>query len=387
MSITIIGAGVGGLAAAIGLAKQGIKVQIFERSTALSHIGAGVVLWPNAIWVLNKFGLMKDIIAKSAALQNMRRLSSNNQTLGSLPISQINRHSGFTSRSILRADLLDILLAETLALGVKVFYRHPVERIESCAEQIKVHFSHRKSICSDAIIGADGRMNSVVRKYLLSENSPVYQGFVNVIGTARLTSNNDSPLDVLDYWGIGERFGIVPVNNNSGYWAAGWCSGKKIRDENSSAEQLQVQLQQRFASWPNSVQQVLENANLSSIKKLYVHDHHPSNIWSKGKVLMLGDAAHAALPTSGQGACQALEDAWWLAECVGQQGLTSESFTKFTLLRKKKTDNIIYSGRQLAKSIFNPDSEACKLRDRQSQQTDFELGAKTMADFWMSGLR
>ncbi|MCJ8297471.1 MAG: FAD-dependent monooxygenase [Pseudomonadales bacterium] len=386
MSITIIGAGIAGLATAITLAKQGVSVQIFERSAALTHIGAGIVLWPNAIWVLKKFGLLEKIIAKSAALQNMRRFSSENQSLGCLSIEQINQHSGFTSRSILRADLLEILLVEALSLGVDIFYRHSVERIELCAEQFKVHFKHRKSIFSDAIIGADGRMNSVVRKYLLPENNPVYQGFVNVIGTAKLASDSDSPLDVLDYWGTGERFGIVPVSAHSAYWAAGWSSEKHIQDKNINPEQLLGQLQQRFASWPEPVQQLLENANLSSIKKLYIHDHHPSDTWSKGKILMLGDAAHAALPTSGQGACQALEDAWWLAHCVSLQGLTSESFRQFSQFRKEKTDNIIYSGRQIAKSIFNPDNEACKLRDRQSQQTDFSLSAKAMADFWMSGL-
>jgi 2-polyprenyl-6-methoxyphenol hydroxylase-like FAD-dependent oxidoreductase len=118
-----------------------------------------------------------------------------------------------------------------------------------------------------------------------------------------------------------------------------------------------------------------------------VHDHDPIKVWHKDNVVLLGDAAHSALPTSGQGACQALEDAWHLAKYLADSANTiDQAFALYTQIRQAKTTAITMGGRALATSIFNPDSKACKYRDEKSKQTDYQQMVIAMAKGWSSGL-
>jgi FAD-dependent urate hydroxylase len=118
-----------------------------------------------------------------------------------------------------------------------------------------------------------------------------------------------------------------------------------------------------------------------------VHDHDPVDTWHRGNVLMIGDAAHAPLPTSGQGACQALEDAWHLSKLF-EKGLSDieRLFATFTAQRKGKTAGITLAARQFASSLFNTDEAYCRQRNDNSKATDFLSAVHGMAKGWSSGL-
>jgi len=383
--VSIIGAGIAGLATAIALQQQNIKVQIFERTAVSRNIGAGVVLWPNAMFVLKQLGLLEKVLANSFLLSTMQRYNQHNQPLGTLSIERINAQTGLPSRSILRSRLLALLLEHVQALGISLHYDHSLASIREHEHEFTLSFKGQPPRTTQAVIGADGRMSSVIRQYLHGDNQAVYQKFVNVLGIANFATHTAAPA-VLDYWGIGERFGIVPVSQERAYWAAGWyCAEKADLDKNDTG-QLQRLLTSKFSHWPTPVQHLLSGIEPNSVKALHIHDHNPCQNWSKGKVLMIGDAAHAALPTSGQGACQALEDAWWLARIVHQQGLNAAAFTRFSQQRLAKTASVTHAGRALARSIFNPDAEACQQRNEQSKNSDFEQSAIAMANFWMEDL-
>jgi 2-polyprenyl-6-methoxyphenol hydroxylase-like FAD-dependent oxidoreductase len=247
-----------------------------------------------------------------------------------------------------------------------------------------VQFSHGKIIEPDIIIGADGRMNSLARMYVNEDNSPIYQGFVNWIGVFETDTEFFSKLSVSDYWGVGERFGIVPISKTKAYWAGGVIAentGERI------SEMYKPELNTLFSHWSGLIHKVINETPLSHINKVYVHDHDPIDCWHKDNVILLGDAAHSPLPTSGQGACQALEDAWHLTNCLIENSKDIiKAFTQFTSLRVDKTSGITIGGRHLAASIFNNDLNFCKQRNFASKRTNYNEVVVGMAKGWSNGL-
>lgn len=385
MKIAILGGGIGGLATAIALKQEGFDVDVYERHSEPTEIGAGIVCWPNASFVLDKLGVLNKVANVSGLISRMNRFSSDGEPIGSLNISELNQLMDYPSYSIIRKDLMNILADCAIELNIKVHYQHDVVSLSDKDNgNASLLFSNGNDIAPDIIIGADGRMNSLTRKYVNTENTPIYQGFINWVGVLESKAEMFAELSVSDFWGVGERFGIVPVSKKKAYWAGGVAS-KSIGERTPSS--YKVELMSLFNDWPDPIAQIINDTPLSRINKIYVHDHNPINKWHKNNVILLGDAAHSPLPTSGQGACQALEDAWHLARCLKNNiNNLSQAFSQFTALRISKTTGITMGGRQLASSIFNQDIEFCKQRNIASKNTDYKNVVAGMAKGWASGL-
>jgi len=385
MKIAILGGGVAGISSAIALRQRGFDVSVYERHDVPSNIGAGFVLWPNAVYVLEKLGVLDDIKAFSGCPSKMQRLSSENEDLGTVDIELINKHMGYPSLSILRRDFQNVLLSKLKALGVAIHYAHTVSKVKTrCPGQAEVQFRNGVKITADVIVGADGRMASCARRYVNESSEPVYQGFINWIGVYESDEALFGDFAIADYWGVGERFGVVPVAKHRAYWAGGVASAEIGRRHPA---EYKTELRSIFSSWPGAVQKVIEQTPVEHINKVYVHDHNPIRVWHKHNLIMIGDAAHAPLPTSGQGACQALEDAWHLALCLTEcpQDL-QRAFKRFTERRFEKTTSIIRAGRGFASSLFNRDEAFCAMRNENSKKTDYTEMAKAMARGWSQGL-
>lgn len=384
MEVAILGGGVAGLAAAISLSRIGLTVQVYERRSSVHGLGAGVVCWPNACFVFAELGLLDKVRAVAGSITAMRRISNQGVELGSLDIGQIDAVMGYPSLSVLRKDLMQILLQRVEKLGVHIHYNTNAIAIEEADRGCRVLFSDGHSIVPDIVIGADGRMNSVARQYVTGDNRPQFQGFVNWIGICPRKVDTSTHLEVLDYWGTGARFGMVPVSADTAYWAAGVAvaDGSEQNDEEHLAE-----LRRTFADWPAPIGDIVSSASQSNTTRVVLYDHDPVSAWHRARVLMIGDAAHAALPTSGQGAAQALEDAWCLAQELAASPDSPESaMSAFTQKRLAKTTGIIMGGRAFASSLFNTDAEACRQRDRNALRTDYTAMAKAMATGWSAGL-
>ncbi|MDH5548222.1 MAG: FAD-dependent monooxygenase [Gammaproteobacteria bacterium] len=383
--IAILGGGVAGVSSAIALKQAGFEVCVYERSMAPSNIGAGIVVWPNAAFVLERIGVLEDIKAVSGYPRQMRRLSSSGEDLGAISIELINQTMGYPSMSILRRDFQAILIAKLEALGVDIRYGHAVTNIEtSDRARAQVSFQNGTTIEADIVIGADGRMASYARQYVKQDNKPVYQGFVNWIGVFESSEDVFEDISVADYWGIGERFGIVPITKNKAYWAGGVASDELGQRKPS---EYKSDLRVIFSNWPTTVCKMIDETPTASINKIYVHDHDPMSVWHRNNLLVIGDAAHAPLPTSGQGACQALEDAWHLSQCLSENaGDLQNAFSEFTQLRYEKTSNIIMAARGFAASLFNRDKDYCHTRNENSKKTDFANVSRAMSRAWSSGL-
>ena len=385
MNIAIIGAGIGGLSTAIALKLAGFDVAVYERGGEVSDIGAGIVCWPNASFVLEELGVLDKVSAVSSSVKSMRRFTSEGEAIGLLNINRLSKLMGYPSYAVLRKDLMKILNQRSIDLGINVFYNHNAKHLaEIKNDKAEVLFENNKHISADIILGADGRMNSIARKFILKNHKPIYQGFINWIGVFESNKSLFSERSVLDFWGVGERFGIVPVSDKKAYWAGGVAS-EKLQDKNRSL--YKMELNSVFKTWSKLIANIIDKTPTSSINKIYVHDHNPIQKWYKNNVLLIGDAAHAPLPTSGQGACQALEDAWHLANCLKDNNADIEQvFSQFSLKRMNKTSGITIGGRQLASSIFNSDPEFCSQRNIISKQTNYAEAVNGMAKGWSSGL-
>lgn len=384
MKVIILGGGVAGVGTAIALRQQGVAVRVLERHRARSHIGAGIVVWPNASFVLDQLGVLPQMAAVAGRPVAMRRRSHEDEELGTLDIGLIDAIMGYPSLSVLRADFHDMLIARLEALGVQVEYGCEVMRIEDGKHGLAdVHLSDGSVLGADAIVGADGRMASRARTYVLGDNTPVYQGFVNWIGVVESAELRFDEMQVSDYWGVGERFGIVPVGRHKAYWAGGIGTGIGARDPACYKDELNAV----FAHWPQPVGGIIAATAPGRINKIYVHDHHPMPTWHRRNVIAIGDAAHASLPTSGQGACQALEDAWHLSRCLTDGPADVEAaFSAFTAIRLDKTTGVTMAGRGLASSLFSRDEAVCLARNDASKRSDFTAMAAAMARGWSQHL-
>lgn len=385
MKVTILGGGIAGVSSAIALKQKGFDVSIYERHQSASNIGAGVVVWPNAAYVLEQLGVLSEIEAVSGHPTRMRRLSSANEDLGVIDIEKINSHMGYSSLSILRSDFQNILISKLTSLGVAIQYAHTVTEIETISTgQTEVHFQNGSKITADVLIGADGRMDSPARRYVHEDNAPVYQGFINWVGVYESGEEFFEEIAVSDYWGVGERFGIVPITKHRAYWAGGVGSAD-IGPRNQA--DYKAELSSIFSNWPQPVQRMISHTPAERINKIYVHDHEPIQTWHKNNLIVIGDAAHAALPTSGQGACQALEDAWHLANILNENPSDlREAFVKFTEIRFEKTAGMVMAARSFASSLFNRDEKLCEVRNENSKNTDFSKVAKSIARGWSQHL-
>ncbi|WP_438464505.1 FAD-dependent monooxygenase [Marinomonas sp. PE14-40] len=382
--IAIVGAGIAGLALAILAIKKGYQVSVYEANTGIKTMGAGITLWPNAMFVTQKLGLDKAVLEKGGLPALMQQYDKEGQLKAELDIKEVNTLCGFSSVSIFRRDLMAILENKLVALGGSIRFSSAIKAqdIETIARDV------------DLVVGADGRMRSVVRQHLFNDSvAPNYQGFVNIIGTAQLETHALEEA-IQDYRGDAERFGIVSVKGGRCYWAAAWSTQL---DRERPLSEWYEEMHERFQDWPDSVKTILRHYEPASLNRILVHDIAPLSYWHKGNVLIIGDAAHAPLPTSGQGACQALEDAWHLvnllnehnaqdSEQAGKTNNLEEALNQFYQSRIDKTTAAQNVGRRLASRIFSSSVEASASTKTDPSQLGASVSANQLREFWMQGL-
>lgn len=385
MEIGILGGGIAGLSVALALRKRGYKPRVYERRTEPATMGAGVTLWPNASFVLEELGLLQDIDAIGGRPLTMRRQDAAGNALGGLDIALLDRTMGYPTYTVLRRHLQEVLLDHVARARIPVEFGHRAAGIELDANGRAVaHFENGASIRPDLLIGADGRMDSVARKFVAGDNTPVYQGFVNWIGVAQGQHALVDDISIRDFWGAGERFGCVAIRPQLVYWAA--AQVRPLSEAIPTAD-IRKEVEDLFAGWPEPVAHIIRATPANAIRLIAVHDLEPLHTWSRANVLLVGDAAHAPLPTSGQGACQALEDAWHLVRCLdGASGNLDKAFRAFTKIRSPKTAKLAEQGRVFARGLFATDPEICRMRNERAKASDPVRDVQVLTAGWGQGL-
>lgn len=384
--IAIIGGGIGGLVSAISLKQKGFNnIQVFERRTEAQSIGAGFVVWANASWVLNKLGLLDEVAKLGGRLKQMQRWTDQGVYLGCVDITKIDQGIGYPSYAVSQAEFQQFLQHKANERGIIIRNNQSVIDIEdSNREKSFLRFEDGSKVEADIVIGADGRMNSIAKKYIQKENSPIYQNYINWCGIFE----SESPLpignDVLDYWGCGARFGIVPINEHKVYWAG--CKALPL-DSVNKADTDNEEVLNIFNNWPILIRRVVKETQNQNIKRIPIFDHDPTSNWFRNRVCLLGDAAHASLPTSGQGACQAMEDGWHLSETMASFPTLPEVFDAYRNIRFEKTTAITNSAREFASSLFNTDEAFCLKRNEIAESIDYGELASEMIGLWSKKLK
>lgn len=351
--VIIIGAGIGGLATALALKRTGIEARIFERAETLQEVGAGLTLWANAVKVLQKLGL-EDIIRTAYNLAGGGIYSWQGERLSSISAAKLKRRFGATNLVVHRADLQAALCA---AIGPEMItLNSQCYDFQQDTDGVTVTFTDGTQVRGSALIGADG-MHSMVRAKMFGKERPRYAGYTAWRGVASPPAIN---MQVGEYWGCGVRFGLLPLTQERFYWFATRNAREGEQDGLAGRKQDVISL---FTHWYVSVPAIIEATPESAILRNDIYDRPPLSHWTQGRVTLLGDAAHPMTPNMGQGACQVLEDALVLAQCLGQTTNICVALQLYQAMRIPRTTQIVKQSWNLGRIAQWKNPLLCKLRD------------------------
>lgn len=311
MKILVIGGGIGGLAVALALTRAGQHVSVFERTSEIKEVGAALTVWPNAVRVLQGLGLA-DLVPTIGMPAHYRTVQTwHGEVLSRIHVDQI---AGSPIQIIHRADLQMALLQAVEAAGVPVALKKQCTGLRQDESGVEVSFADGTTARGDIVIGADG-IHSVVRQQLFGRPRIQYAGYTSWRGIATV-SRDIIPFDISsETWGMGRRIGLIPLKEDRVYWFAAKTAPER-EGKDDAPEKRKQYLQDLFRGWHHPIEEVLEATEASMIIHTDVYSIAPLPKWSDGRVVLIGDAAHAMSPNMGQGGCQALEDAPALAESL-----------------------------------------------------------------------
>lgn len=344
MKFIIVGAGIGGLATALALRQQNHEVLVVEAAPELREIGAGIVLGANAMQALDRLGVHEAVQAAGFPIVRISLLDRQGQLLNDVDTLPFTRRVGYDNLAIHRADLQRILLAK-LPPGV-VQLGKALARFEEKDNRVTVHFTDGSQLEGQALIGADG-IRSRVRGQLLPGSQPRYAGYTCWRGVIEAQALGLPAGRSTETWGGTGRFGVVPLGNGQVYWFA-CINSAQAQNPHYRAFRL-ADLQRHFADYHSPIPELLALTSDEQVIWGDIIDLKPLRQFHFGRVLLLGDAAHATTPNMGQGAGQAVEDAAALAGCLAQAKTIEAAFQAFDYQRRPRTTRIVQQSWQLGK--------------------------------------
>jgi FAD-dependent urate hydroxylase len=306
-SALVIGGGIGGLAAALALRQIGWRVSVHERAAAVGEVGAGIALWTNGLHALDRLGM--GVAVRGAGLPEGEGWLRDWRGAPLLPLAAPEVRARYPElglmvhRAELHALLLDALGHEVLRLDA---------RLTDLAERdggVEAIFSDGTRARAGVLIGADG-LHSVVRARLHGETPPRYAGYTAWRAVVRFDADRLRPGES---WGSGARFGHAPLRDGRVYLFA----TKNAPPGARSPDGERAELLRTFRGWHDPIPALLQAVREEDILRNDIFDRAVLRRWGRGRVTLLGDAAHPMTPNLGQGACQALEDAVVLARHLG----------------------------------------------------------------------
>lgn len=350
-SFSLIGAGIGGLATAHALLQAGHAVHVYEAAAELREIGAGVVLGANATRALATLGLHDAVRPVGTPLTSVRLYAESGRVLNVADTRGFTERLGYDNLAVHRADLQQALLRTLPADTVRLGYR--LARFELTAAGVTAFFENGERAAADALVAADG-IRSRVRRQLLPASEPRYAGYTcwrAVVDARALELPRDGTSET---WGRAGRFGLVPVRGGQLYWFA--CLNSRHANNEVYKHFKVADLQRHFGQFHAPIPAVLAATTDAELLWGDILDVKPLPRFCFGRVLLLGDAAHATTPNLGQGAGMAVEDAAALAGCLARTPHDlPAAFRAFDRQRRPRTHCIVRQSRQLGQlAQFTP---------------------------------
>ncbi|WP_308493389.1 FAD-dependent monooxygenase [Microbacterium terrisoli] len=336
--VAIIGAGIGGLAAAIALTRiAGVQVTVFEQARHIAEVGAGFGVAPNGQRVLDRLGLLDETKLAGAVMEGpdlYRNADSRIIAEGAYSDSSGRYHT----LGMHRADFVDMLTRQ-LPSGT-VHTGHRLTSIRASDTSVRLEFENGTDAEFDAVVGADG-IHSVVRESITQPSNPVYSGSIAYRGVLDASLlPKDWPMKIQIWMGKDKHFMCYPLRHRTLFNYVGFVSSDKPLKESWSAAGDVDELAAEFAGdgWDPRLREFIGRIDKTFWWGLY--DREPLRNWTRGRVTLLGDAAHPMLPHAGQGVNQALEDSVTLAMFVGEVRNSNDivtAFKRYTSARMQRT--------------------------------------------------
>ena len=337
--VLIVGGGIGGLAVAVGLQKLGLQPTVIERTPRFGAVGAGIVLSVNAMAMLRQLGLAEAAIDAGHVLEMGEVTDVHGRCLSRMNFGGLAGEFGPTI-GIHRAALHDVLLSGCRDLDLRpgITAEHLADR----GGAVEVELSDGSEIEFDQVIGADG-LQSRTRTRVFGETSPVYAGYT----CWRFVVPRPRGLDRMqEMWGVGKRFGLVPLSGDRVYCFVCTNAPKGTEDP---VEGRVERFRRRFSEFGGHAPAAIEG--VTSPEQLIHNDlaDMPKHPWSLGRVLLIGDAAHATTPNMGQGAAMALEDAAILSEMLSSGAPWEEIVPAFIARREPRVRFVVDQSRRFGR--------------------------------------
>ncbi|MGN3962986.1 FAD-dependent monooxygenase [Burkholderia gladioli] len=318
--IAIVGAGLGGTAAAALLQRSGYDVRLYEQAPSFSRLGAGIHLGPNVMKIMRRIGCEDALNAMGSHPDFWySRDGITAEVMSQIPLGDFALKTyGASYLTVHRGDF-HALMTQAVAPGTIAFGRK-LTAIEDTGSEVRLSFDDGTVETADIAIGADG-VNSRLREHLLGAEPPRYTGYVahRAVFPASLLDNK--PYDMCVKWWSGDRHMMVYyVTEKRGeyYYVTGvpqaeWPAGVSMVD--SSREEMR----EAFDGFHPDIQHLIDVS--PSITKWPLLERDPLPLWSRGRLVLLGDACHPMKPHMAQGAAMAIEDAAMLARCLDEVGI------------------------------------------------------------------
>jgi 2-polyprenyl-6-methoxyphenol hydroxylase-like FAD-dependent oxidoreductase len=302
----VVGAGPGGLTTAIGLQRAGIRAEVFEQAPEIKPIGAGVGVQSNALKALLRIGVGRSLFARGADIRSLDVYSSDDRLLAQFPQGEISDEFGLPTLSVLRGDLqfelVDALEEGTLHLGARCV------EVQADGDGATVRFADGREERGALVVGADG-VDSAVKRAVIGDAGLRYSGYCGWRAWVQPPTPVMPPGHCNLIIGRGCAFVMFPTADGL-YWG---CM-RKTAPGGTDGPGIRAELLEYTRRFPERARIVVGAATDEGILRTDIYDRDPSDTWSKGRAVLVGDAIHPTAPFVGQGAGIAIEDGVVLAK-------------------------------------------------------------------------
>ncbi len=372
LKVIIIGAGMGGLTAGLALQQAGYTVEIYDRVKELRPAGAAISLWSNGIKVLNRLGLNSAIAQIGGQMDRMTYYDSAGETLTDFSLQPLINQIGQRPYPVTRTELQQLLLN---AVGIeKVRLNSKCLKVKQDEQGVTAFFENGHQTTGDLLIAADGT-HSILRSYVLGY--PIernYVGYVNWNGLVPVSEALAPKHSWVVYVGEHKRVSLMPVGRDRFYF---FLDVPLPKGTVSSPELYRVELSSFFKGWADPVQTLIQQLDPMTTNRIEIHDIDPLPSLVRGRVALLGDAAHGMAPDLGQGGCQALEDAIVLANYLHTTNLSVEdALRRYEAARLSRVASIVKLARKRSDMTHGKAIETTQHWYKELKQED---GSKIMS--------
>jgi 2-polyprenyl-6-methoxyphenol hydroxylase-like FAD-dependent oxidoreductase len=352
MKVLIAGGGIGGLTAALACQHVGLDFEVFEAAPEIREVGSGIWVPPNAMQVMKRLGLADEIIKRGSVLKSIAVGGPHGNKWFELATADVISKYGFGTVAIHRARLQSALYQALDKSKVRTGKR--LTDVVQNSSGVAIGFEDKTNAEGDCLIGADG-LRSVVRRQLFGDLPLRYSGQTCWRGIVNFQLPEEVKGNMIELWGkqAGQRFAYSNISESEVYYYATLATAAGGKDDPATIKDFLHQHYDRFGILPVKI---IEAIDPQTLIRSDLFDLQPIHCWTSGSIALLGDAAHATTPNLGQGAAQAIEDAFVLAASLKKHANIPAALKMYEQERIKKAHYIVNTSWKLGQltNIKNP---------------------------------